>query len=219
KVLWWTATLRPTDSGQYGFNHLLAQDQQRRERADAWSAHPVPPRFTDPLHKRLAPQLVQVISCLSICITGHRPSFLSSHSLSQFCGSEALGLCPQRDYRFSYRSHPWLLQVHARHAPHAPHTRRSQSIQLLAVHKAQVCRLHDTQKCHHHRLQAFQHARQFLQPLATTQLLDVVDDDLTRSTRSPLSYIFRFSLPKCSLNTVRSYTERSMIFSNRPSRA
>ena len=41
----------------------------------------------------------------------------------------------------------------------------------------------------------------------------------TRSTRSPLSYILRVSLPKCTLNTVKSYTERSMIFSNRPSRA
>ena len=41
----------------------------------------------------------------------------------------------------------------------------------------------------------------------------------TRSTRSPLSYILRVSLPKCTLNTVKSYTDRSMIFSNRPSRA
>jgi hypothetical protein len=54
KVLRRTTALGSTHSGQYRFDHLLAKDQQRRERADAWSAHPVPPRFTDPLHKRLA---------------------------------------------------------------------------------------------------------------------------------------------------------------------
>src|SRR5881227_4330911 len=35
KVLRWTTALRPTDSGQYRFDHLLAQDQQCRQRADA----------------------------------------------------------------------------------------------------------------------------------------------------------------------------------------
>src|SRR5262249_5016920 len=56
KILRRTTALGSTHSGQYRFDHLLAKDQQRRQRADAGSAHPVPPRFTDPFHKRLAPQ-------------------------------------------------------------------------------------------------------------------------------------------------------------------
>src|SRR4029450_2739669 len=38
KVLRRTPALGSTHSGQYRFDHLLAKDQQRRERADAWSA-------------------------------------------------------------------------------------------------------------------------------------------------------------------------------------
>jgi len=34
-----TTALEATDSGQYRFDHLLAQDQQRRQRSDAGSAH------------------------------------------------------------------------------------------------------------------------------------------------------------------------------------
>src|SRR5215510_5208075 len=190
KVLRRTTALGSTHSGQYRFDHLLAKDQQRRQRADAWSAHPVAPRFTDPLHKRLAPQLAQVITRFAIPIAHHRSCLLRLHSLGQICGSEALGLGCQCNDRLGHRAHPRLLQVHARRALRALHTRRGQGIQLLAVHKAQVCRRHHTQKCHHHHLQAFQHARQFLQPLPTTQLLDVVDDDL--HPQHPIPFVIHF---------------------------
>src|SRR4029450_2894447 len=62
KVLGRTTTLGPTHPSQYRFDHLLPQDQQRRQRPDAGSAHSIPPRFTDSLHQRLAPQLAQVVS-------------------------------------------------------------------------------------------------------------------------------------------------------------
>src|SRR5262245_38932935 len=94
KVLRRTTALGSTHCGQYRFDQLLAKDQQRRQRADAWSAHPVPPCFTDPLHKRLAPHLAQVITRFAIPIAHHRSSLLRLHSLGQICGSEALGLCP-----------------------------------------------------------------------------------------------------------------------------
>src|SRR5215468_3660267 len=81
KVLRRTTALGSTHSGQYRFDHLLAKDEQRRQRADAWSAHPVPPRFTDPLHKRLAPQLAQVVTRFAIPIAPHRSSLLRPHSL------------------------------------------------------------------------------------------------------------------------------------------
>src|SRR4029077_3188989 len=45
KDLGWPTALRPTDSGQYWFDHLLAQDQQRRQGSDAGSAHSIAPRF------------------------------------------------------------------------------------------------------------------------------------------------------------------------------
>src|SRR6185369_5858128 len=45
KVLRWTTALGPTDSGQYRFNHLLAQDQKRYERADTGPTHSIAPRF------------------------------------------------------------------------------------------------------------------------------------------------------------------------------
>src|SRR5215472_3408999 len=70
KILRRTTALGSTHSGQYRFDHLLAKDQQRRQRADAGSAHPVAPRFTDPLHKRLAPHLAQVITRFAL---GWRP--------------------------------------------------------------------------------------------------------------------------------------------------
>jgi hypothetical protein len=39
KDLRWTTALGATDSSEYRFDHLLAQDQQRRQRSDAGSAH------------------------------------------------------------------------------------------------------------------------------------------------------------------------------------
>jgi hypothetical protein len=55
KILGWTTTLRPTYSGQYRFDHLLAQDQKRRQRPDTVPAHSIAARFANPLYQRLAP--------------------------------------------------------------------------------------------------------------------------------------------------------------------
>jgi len=71
-------------------------------------------------------------------------------------------------------------------APHTPHTRRGQSIQLLAVHKAQVCRLHHAQKRYHHLFEPLQHTGQFLQPLPTAQFFDVVHNHLYPQNPIPL---------------------------------
>src|SRR6266850_156282 len=65
KGLGWTTALGPTHSGQDRFDHLLAQDLQRHQRADAGSAHSIAPRFTDSLYQRLAAQLVQIIRRLA----------------------------------------------------------------------------------------------------------------------------------------------------------
>jgi hypothetical protein len=53
-ILGRTTALGPRHSGQYRFDHLLAQDQKRRQGADARSAHSVATRFAEPLHQRLA---------------------------------------------------------------------------------------------------------------------------------------------------------------------
>jgi hypothetical protein len=119
-VLGRTTALGGTNASQHGFNHLLAQDQQRRQRPNAGSADPIAPCFANPLRQRLAPQLAQVVSGFAVPIGRHRSPLLRPHSLGQVCGTEALGLGSQRDHRFGYRSHPRLLQVHTRHAPRAP---------------------------------------------------------------------------------------------------
>ena len=113
KILGLTTTLRATYSGQYWFDHLLAQDQKRSQRPDAGPAHSIATRFDDSLYQRLASELAQVVS-FSGGITRHRSAFLRSHSLGQVCGRKTFGLGRQRDHRFGYRLHPRLLQIHSR---------------------------------------------------------------------------------------------------------
>ena len=51
KSLGRTTALGATHSGQHRFNHLLAQDLQRHQRADGGSAYSIAPRFVDPLYQ------------------------------------------------------------------------------------------------------------------------------------------------------------------------
>jgi hypothetical protein len=61
KILGWTTALGSAYSGQYRFDHLLAQDQKRRQRTEAVPAHSVAARFANPFHQRLAPPLIDFV--------------------------------------------------------------------------------------------------------------------------------------------------------------
>src|SRR5712691_5767096 len=53
-----------------------------------------------------------------------------------------------------------------------------------------MCCLHDAQELEDHVLQPLQHRRYFLQPFATAQLFDIVDDDF--DTQYPVGLVVHF---------------------------
>ena len=78
-ILWGTAALWATDSGQDGFKDFLSQEEQCSESSDTGPSDSVASAVSDTLDQFFAAELAQVVGSFGRMVFGHGSAVLASH--------------------------------------------------------------------------------------------------------------------------------------------